>query len=135
MLRGHESKSGRQGNDLRFEHHRTSGVTGLKTSAKEGCCFCYVIWLSLSKLDQAIIDGTEYIETCLFDVKDEQGLYRLEFNIPGHPLATFLLEQTSQSHHTQQLLSGLDLFLTIEVQANRNSQAMLQQTAQSPTRR
>lgn len=97
MLRGHEGKRG--GHDLWFKHHHTSGK-GLETSAKElGCCFCYVVWQTYSKLDQVIIPGTEYINAHLFDVKDEQGLYRLEFKLAGHPLATFLLEQNSQSHH------------------------------------
>ena len=105
MLRGHEGKIG---GDLRFQRHRNPGTAaGLKTSADEGCCFCHVVWLSVSKLDQAIVNGADYIEARLFDVKNEQGLYneegtyRLEFSLQGRPLATFLLEQNCQLHHIQ----------------------------------
>jgi hypothetical protein len=96
MLRGHE---GNISGGLRFRHHRSPGrAAALRTSADEGCCFCSVTWLSFSKLDQAIIDKTQFIEACLFDVKDEQGLYRLEFMLDGRPLATFVLEQNCQLH-------------------------------------
>lgn len=95
MLRGHEGKLG--GHDLRFKHHPTSGE--LERSAKEGCCFCYVIWHTYSKLDKSIIQGAKYITAHLFDVKDEHSLYRLEFKLDRHPLATFLLEQNGQSYH------------------------------------
>lgn len=93
MLRGHEGKQG--GNDLWFKHHRTTDA-GLKTSATElGCCFCSVIWQAYIKLDKAHVLTVDCITAHLFDVKDEQGLYRLEFKVARYSLATFLLEQTS----------------------------------------
>lgn len=48
------------------------------------------------KLDKAHGLATDCITAHIFDVKNEQGLYRLEFKLAKYPLATFLLEQTSQ---------------------------------------
>lgn len=106
MLRGHEGKQ-REINELWFKHHRTSG-NGLEQSATElGCCFCSVIWKIYVKLDKDVVLATNCITAHLFNVKDEQGLYRLEFKLARLSLATFLLEQTSQSISQIQLFRML----------------------------